>query len=135
MRSLNQVMMIGHLAANPEIHTSATGVKVVSFAVATNRDWTTSDGTKKEAVDYHKVVAFRRLAEVCAQHLVKGSPVYVQGRLQNTSFDGTDGKKHFFTEIVLDQLSILVYKKGKTGVELNVQNVTTPTDSTEETSK
>jgi len=130
MRSLNQVMMIGHLAANPDVHTSATGVKVASFPVATNRDWTTSDGTKKEAVDYHRVVAFKRLADVCAQHLVKGSPVYIQGRLQNTSFDGTDGKKHFFTEIVLDELNILVYKKGKTGVELNVQNVTTPTEET-----
>jgi len=124
MRSLNQVMMIGHLAANPDIHTSATGVKVASFQVATNRDWTTSDGAKKEAVDYHRFVAFKGLADVCAKHLVKGSPVYVQGRLQNVSFDGSDGKKHFFTEVVLDNLNILVYKKGKTGVELNVQNVT-----------
>ena len=123
MRSLNRTMLIGHLTSNPEFKKSDSGVSVAFFNVATNRDWRTTDGEKKEAVDYHKVVAFRKLADICAQHLVKGSPVYLAGRLQNSVLDGTDGKKHYFTEIVLDELNILIYKKGKEGVEVNVQNV------------
>lgn len=123
------MMLIGHLAANPELKKAESGISIATFPVATNRDWRTSDGEKKEAVDYHKVVAFRKLADICVQHLVKGSPVYISGRLQNSSFDGNDGKKHFVTEIVLDELSILVYKKSKEGLEVNVKDVSSEKDS------
>ena len=116
-------MLIGHLAADPDLRKTESGISVATFPIATNRDWKTSDGAKKEAVDYHKVVAWRKLAVICAQHLIKGSPVYIAGRLQNTSYDDKEGKKHFGTEIVLDELNVLVYKRGKTGVEVNVTNV------------
>ena len=123
MRSLNRMMLIGHLAADPDFRTTGSGVTVATFPVATNRDWRSSDGEKKEAVDYHKVVAWRNMADICAQHLVKGSPVYVDGRLQNSSYEDKDGKKCFSTEIVLDRLNVLVYKKKKDGVEVNVKDV------------
>ena len=117
-------MLIGHLAADPDLRTTDTGVSIATFPVATNRDWKTSDGEKKEAVDYHKIVAWRNLASICAQHLVKGSPVFVEGRLQNSSFEDKDGNKKFVTETVLEKLNILVYKKEKGSVEMNVKDVT-----------
>lgn len=125
MRSLNKVMLMGHVVANPELKKIGSGgVNMAVFSVATNRDWIAGDGTKKEAVDYHRVIAWRKLADICSQHLVKGSPIFIQGRLQNTTFDGKDGKKRFFTEIVLEELSILMFKKQKDVVEVNVNNVT-----------
>ena len=128
------MMLIGHLAANPDLKKTESGISVATFPLATNRDWKTSDGEKKEAVDYHKIVAWRKLADVCAQHLVKGSPVYIAGRLQNTSYEDKEGKKHFGTEIVLDELNVLVYKRGKAGVELNVKDVTEKALDVEKTS-
>ena len=128
MRSLNKMMLIGHLAADPEFKKTSSGIAVSYFPVATNRDWTTQDGEKKEAVDYHKVVAWRKLADICAQHLVKGSPVYIEGRLQNTSFENKDGKKYYGTEIVLDKLNVLVYKRKKTGIEVNIKDVSEEKD-------
>ncbi|MBT4455911.1 single-stranded DNA-binding protein [Candidatus Peregrinibacteria bacterium] len=123
MRSLNKTMLIGHLAADPELKKTSSGIAVAYFPVATNRDWITSDGEKKESVDYHKVIAWRKLADICAQHLVKGSPVYIEGRLQNNSYEDKDGKKHYGTEIVLDELNVLVYKRKKDGIEVNIKNV------------
>jgi len=124
MRSLNKVMLMGHVAANPELKTVGSGVNMVSFSVATNRDWTASNGEKKQEVDFHRIIAWRKLADICSQHLVKGSPVFLQGRLQNSVFDGSDGKKKFFTEIVLEELNILMFKKQKDVVEVSVNNVT-----------
>jgi len=123
MRSLNKTMLIGYLAADPDLRESETGISVTTFPVATNRDWKTTDGKKKEAVDYHKVVAFRGLATVCAQHLTKGTPVYVEGRLQNNNYEGKDGKKYFFTEMVLDRLNILSFRKRGGILEVDVKEV------------
>jgi single-strand DNA-binding protein len=117
------MMLIGHLAADPDVRKSESDVSVTTFPVATNRDWKTSDGTKKEAVDYHKVVAFRGLADVCSNHLVKGTPVFLEGRLQNNNYEGKDGKKYFYTEIVLDNLNILSYRKKGGSVEVDVKEV------------
>jgi len=116
-------MLIGYLAADPDIKESASGVSVTTFPVATNRDWKTTDGEKKEAVDYHKVVAFRGLATVCAEHLTKGTPVYVEGRLQNNHYENKDGKKYFFTEMVLDNLNILSFRRRGGRVEVDVKEV------------
>lgn len=116
------MMLIGHLAADPDIKKTSTGVAMCTFSVATNRDWMVADGGKKEAVDYHRVVAFRKLADICIKYLAKGTAVYLEGRLQNSNFE-KDGKKYFFTEIVLDNLNILVAKKKQTGVEIGIQNI------------
>ena len=123
MKSLNKVQLIGHLASDPELRTSETGVQVATFPLAINRDWCCADGTRKDAVDYHRIIAFNRLADVCVQHLVKGSPVYVEGKLQNHSFDDKTGRKHYVTEIVLEHLDILIYKRTSVGIETNFANV------------
>jgi single-strand DNA-binding protein len=131
MRSVNQTVLIGHLAADPDLKKTDSGISVAIFPVATNRDWKTSDGEKKEAVDYHRIVAWRRLADVAAQHLVKGSPVYVSGRLQNTSYEDDSGKKKFGTEIVLEKLNVLVYKRKRGSIEVNVKDVSEPKEDDE----
>lgn len=123
MRSLNRTMLVGHLAADVEIRKSEKGVAVATFPVATNRDWLASDGTKMQAVDYHKVVAFRKLAEICSRYLVKGTPICIEGRLQNSVFEKKDGKKGYITEIVLDQLYLFIYKKKGNEVEVGVKEV------------
>jgi single-strand DNA-binding protein len=128
-------MLIGHLAADPDVRTTESGISVATFPVATNRDWRTDDGKKKEAVDYHKIVAWRKLADVCAQYLVKGTPVYVDGRLQNSSYEDKDGKKKFSTEIVLDKLNVLVYKNKKGNVEVNVKDVSVEPEEAEAEAK
>lgn len=117
MRSINKVQLVGTVASNPEINQEVS--KRVVFPLAISRDWNCEDNTKKESVDYYSVVAFGRLADAVMQHLVKGSPVLIEGRLQNRCFDGSDGKRHFITEVVLESLSIMVYKKSKYGLQVN----------------
>lgn len=124
MRSLNRTMLVGHLAADVDLRKSSEGgVAVATFPVATNRDWLASDGTKKEAVDYHKIVAFRALADICARHLVKGTPVCIEGRLQNSSFKDKEGNNRYVTEIVLDKIYLFICKKKPNGVEVGVKEV------------
>lgn len=117
MRSLNRVMLIGHLAADPELRQTKNGHTVVVFPVATNRVLRGDNGEKREAVDFHRVLAWDKLAEICNQFLVKGMAIYVEGRLVNRSFDDSEGKKHYRTEIVVDDLNILTWKKSKSGIQ------------------
>ncbi|MBI3534763.1 MAG: single-stranded DNA-binding protein [Deltaproteobacteria bacterium] len=124
MKSLNRVMLIGHLAADPEIKQTKNGHTVVNFPVATNRVFRNEDGTKREIVDFHRVLAWDKLAEICGGNLLKGMAIYMEGRLANRSFDDSEGKKHFRTEIVADELNILTWKKNKTGSpEIGIENV------------
>ena len=118
------MMLIGHLAADPELRQTKNGHTVVSFPMATNRILNGKDGTKRELVDFHRVLAWNKLAEICSKFLVKGMAVYVEGRLANHSFDGKDGNRHFRTEIVSDELNILTWKKGKTGKpEIGIEEI------------
>ena len=119
MRSINKVMLIGHLAGDPEVHETKTGKKVARFSVATNYD-TTGGGEKKQYVDFHRITAWNKLAEVSAKWLKKGMGVYIEGRLHNGSFE-KDGQKRTITEIVLDNLNILKWGKGEN--EVNVEEV------------
>lgn len=124
MRSLNRVMLIGHLAADPEMKQTKNGHTVVNFPVATNRIFRNEDGTKREVVDFHRVLAWDKLGEICGSYLVKGMAVYMEGRLANRSFDDSEGKKHFRTEIVVDELNILTWKKNKAGKgEIGIEDV------------
>lgn len=124
MKSLNRVMLIGHLAADPEMRQTKNGHTVVNFPVATNRIFKAGDGNKKEIVDFHRVLAWDKLGEICNGLLVKGMAVYMEGRLANRSFDDSEGKKHFRTEIVADELNILTWKKNKAGnSEIGIEEV------------
>jgi len=114
MKTLNRAMLIGHLAADPELRETKSGKTVCSFALATNR-FLKSDGEKQEIADFHKIIAWGKLGEICAEHLSKGMAVYVDGRIINRSFEDKDGKRHYVTEIVLDGLNMLTSKKSGVG--------------------
>lgn len=106
-RSLNKVTLIGNLTRDPELRYTPQGTAVCTFGVATNRQWTTDAGEKKEDAEFHRVVAWNKLAEICSQLLTKGRKVYVEGRLQTRSWTGQDGNQRTSTEIVINDMIIL----------------------------
>ena len=115
MQSLNRVTLIGNLAADPEVRETSTGKKVANFALATNRKWNSPDGEKKHATDYHKVVAWHKLGEICGEYLKKGSSVYLEGLLKNSSYENDKGETKYVTEIIANNVNILTWKKNKDG--------------------
>lgn len=105
MADFNQAIILGNLTREPELRSTASGQSVVSFSVATNRRWTNKEGQQQEEAEFHNIVAWGKLAEICAQILYKGRKVLVSGRLQTRNWEGQDGVKRFTTEIVADQVS------------------------------
>lgn len=110
-RSLNRVQLIGNLTRDPELRYTPSGTAVCSFSLATNRSWTTDSGEKHEESDFHRIVAWNKLAELCSQFLVKGRKVYVEGRLSTRNWTGQDGTQKSTTEVVIDDM-ILLDNKG-----------------------
>jgi len=110
-RSLNRVVLIGNLTRDPELKYTPAGVAVCTFGVATNRNWTTANGETKEETQYHRIVAWQKLAELCAKLLTKGRKVYLEGRITYRSFTGRDNQQHQITEIVLDDF--IVFNDGR----------------------
>lgn len=110
-RSLNRVQLIGNLTRDPELRYTPQGTAVCSFGLATNRGWTTDSGEKKEEAEFHKIVAWNKLGELCSQLLSKGRKVYVEGRLSTKSWTGQDGAQRSTTEIVIDDMIILDSRK------------------------
>ena len=110
-RSLNRVQLIGNLTRDPELRYTPNGNAVCSFGIATNRSWTTEAGEKREEVDFHNIIAWNKLGELCSQFLVKGRKVYVEGRLSTRSWTGQDGQQKTRTEVVIDDM-ILLDSKG-----------------------
>jgi single-strand DNA-binding protein len=100
-------MIIGNLTRDPELKTTPTGTSVASFAVATNFIWTDQSGQKQEKVEFHNIVAWRKLAEIIGQYLKKGSKVYIEGRLQTRDWTGQDGVKRYRTEIIAENMIML----------------------------
>jgi len=105
-RSINKALIIGNLTRDPEMRYTPQGHAVTSFGVATNREWTVN-GERKEATEFHNVVAWGKLAELCSQLLAKGRKVYIEGRLQTRTWDDQNGMRHYKTEIVADDMVIL----------------------------
>lgn len=101
-RSLNRVVLIGNLTRDPELKYTPQGTAVCSFGVATNRSWTTKTGDTKEDVQFHRIVAWQKLAELAANLLTKGRKLYLEGRITYRSFEGKDGQQKQITEIVMD---------------------------------
>lgn len=114
---LNKAMIIGRLTADPENRTTPQGATVSAFSLATNFVWTDASGQKQEKVEFHNIVVWRKLAEICAQYLKKGSKVYIEGRLQTRNWDGQDGVKRYRTEIVADNMIMLDRVGGGSGGE------------------
>jgi len=106
MASLNKTMLIGNLGRDPEIRHTQNGTAVATLSVATNERWNTAEGEKAERTEWHRVVAFGRLAEICGQHLAKGRTVYIEGRLQTRAWE-KDGEKRSVTEIIAGSVQFL----------------------------
>ena len=110
--SLNKVLLIGNLTRDPELRYTPSGAAVCTFSVATNRSYTSADGTKKEETEFIRIVSWNKLAELCSQLLAKGRKVYVEGRLQTRSWETPDGQSKQTTEVVIDDMRILDSKRS-----------------------
>jgi single-strand DNA-binding protein len=138
-RSLNRVILIGNLTRDPELKYTPAGTAVCTFGIATNRSWTTADGQTKEDVQYHRIVAWQKLAELCGKLLTKGRKVYLEGRLTYRNFTGKDGQQRTVAEIVLDDFIVFSDGKKAPGEEAKTESSTsseelynTPEDLAEE---
>jgi len=130
MFSLNRAQVLGNLTRDPEVRNLPSGQSVCSFAVATNRRWKDKDGNQKEETQYHEVTIWGRLGELASQMLSKGKKVYVEGRLQTTSWEGNDGNKRSRTEIVAENFIPLSPKEGGVNFEASM-----PSESSATTTK
>ena len=128
--SLNRAMIIGNLTRDPELRQTTSGQQVCSFGVATNRSWKDQSGEKQEQVEYHNVVAWGKLAEICGQYLNKGKKVYIDGRLQTRDWEGQDGVKRYRTEIVADNM-IMLSRDGSPGQSFGNDSAPAPSMSDE----
>lgn len=106
-RSLNKVQLIGNLTRDPELRYTPTGAAVCTIGLATNRAWTTEAGEKKEETEFHRVVAWNKLAELCSQLLTKGRKIYVEGRLRTNQWQTAEGQSRSTTEVVIEDMIIL----------------------------
>lgn len=120
--NLNKAMVIGNLTRDPELRNTPSGQSVVSFAVATNLVWTDQSGQQQKKTEFHNIIAWRKLAEICAKYLHKGSKVFIEGRLQTTDWTGQDGVKRYRTEIVTENM-IMLDGKGVAGSPMGGGNM------------
>ncbi len=119
MRSINKVIVIGNLTRDPEMRQTPNGQSVTTFGVATNREWTTKEGDKKNSAEFHECVAWARLAEICNDYLKKGQLVYIEGYLKTRSWDSPEGIKKFKTEIVVKDMIRLEKRGGGDGATMD----------------
>lgn len=119
-RSLNKVLLIGNLTRDPELRYTPQGTAVVTFSIATNRQWKTESGDQKDEAEFHRIVAWDKLAEICSKMLKKGSRTFVEGRLQTRSWQGQDGNQRTTTEIVISDMLVL---DGRKTDETNMQGM------------
>ena len=135
-RSLNKVMLIGNLTRDPDVRYTPTGTSVATFGIATNRSWTPADGgEKQERVDFHNIVAWTKLADICGQLLHKGDKVYVEGRLQTRDWKGQDGTDRKTTEIVIDNMMLLRSTRSGEQAETGSSSEETDVETEEKPSK
>ncbi|MFH1745043.1 MAG: single-stranded DNA-binding protein [bacterium] len=128
--NLNKAMLIGNLTRDPEIRNIPSGIPVASFAIATNSVWKDQSGQKQERADFHNIVAWRRLAEICGQYLKKGSKVYIEGRLQTRDWVGQDGVKKYRTEIIAENM-IMLDRVGASSAEGSNYQAPAPSQESE----
>ena len=107
MAGVNKVMLIGHLGANPEVKYLSNGTTVANFRMATTENWVNKSGEKTSNTEWHRIVAFGRLAEICGEYLNKGKQVYIEGKIRTRSWEDKDGNKRWTTEIVANQMQML----------------------------
>jgi len=125
MRSVNKVILIGNLTRDPEMRQTPNGQQVCTFGIATNRQWVAKDGGKHSSAEFHELVAWARLAEICGSYLKKGKLIYVEGYLKTRSWDTPEGVRRHKTEVIIQDMIILEKKQGGEGYD----EVATPTEA------
>ena len=114
--TVNKVILLGRLGADPQLKYSPSGRANASFSLATNQVWKDQEGNQKDRTDWHRITAWGKLAEIMGEWLKKGSQVYIEGRLQTRSYEDTNGVKKYITEVVADDMTMLG-KKGESDAE------------------
>ena len=107
MASVNKVILLGNLGADPEMRYTNSGTAVANFRIATNERWTDRNGETQERTEWHNIVAWSKLGEICGKYLKKGKPVFIEGRLQTRSWEDQSGNKRYTTEIVAQTMQRL----------------------------
>jgi single-strand DNA-binding protein len=107
MAGVNKVIIVGRLGADPEIKTISGGNTVARLNVATSENWTDKEGQKQERTEWHRIVVWGKLAELCGRYLAKGRQVYLEGRLQTRSWEDPQGQKRYTTEVVANTVQFL----------------------------
>ncbi|MCP4667927.1 MAG: single-stranded DNA-binding protein [Deltaproteobacteria bacterium] len=120
MAAVNKVILVGNLGADPEVRYTASGSAVANFRIATSEQWTDKSGEKQEHTEWHKIVAWGRLGEICGEYLHKGKQVYIEGRLRTNEWEDRDGNKRFTTEVVA-QIMQMLGRAGKEGKARTVE--------------
>lgn len=121
MRSVNKVILMGNVAADPEARSTQSGKTLTNFSLATDNQWRDKDGKLQKSTDFHRVTAWQRLGETCEKYLKKGSPIYLEGQLHNRSYEGKDKEKHYTTEITAERVEFLKTTKGKEGEKIMIE--------------
>ena len=115
-RGVNKVILIGNLGAEPEVRQTPSGVPVANVSLATSESWIDkATGDRQERTEWHRLVLWRKLAEIAGEYLKKGSKIYVEGKLQTRSWDAEDGQKRYSTEVVVDDMQMLDSRDGDRG--------------------
>lgn len=122
--SLNKVMIIGNVGRDPEMRYTPNGTPVTSFSVAAGRRWVSSEGEQREETEWFHVVTWSKLAEIASRFVTKGSKVYIEGRLQTRSWEGSDGQKRYRTEVIAQNMLLLDSRQKAPGLpdDLTVSN-------------
>ena len=107
MAGVNKAILVGRLGKDPEIKYTPSGTAIANFTMATSENYKDKNGQKQERTEWHRIVAFGKLAEICGEYLAKGKQVYVEGRIQTRSWDDKDGNKKYMTEIVANTMQML----------------------------
>lgn len=127
-RSLNKVLLIGNLTRDPELRYTPQGTAVCTFGLATNRQWSNDQGEKKEDVEFHTIVAWNKLAEICGEYLKKGSQTYVEGRLSTREWEDKEGGKRRTTEVIANEVLFLGGAPGGGAPRAEVDDLDVPAD-------
>ena len=129
MKGVNKVILIGNLGRDPEVQTLEGGIAVAKFPLATTESYKDRNGERHDQTEWHNIVAWRQLAEICGKFLHKGSLVYVEGKLKTTSWTDKDNNKRYRTDIVADTISMLDRRTEGAGGFQQHQEVATPMSS------
>jgi single-strand DNA-binding protein len=122
---LNRAQLIGNVTRDPDVRTTASGQSVCSFGIATNAQWTDAQGTRQTRTEFHNVVAWAKLAEICQQYLTKGKKIFLEGRLQTREWEAQDGQKRMRTEIIAENMIMLDRGSAAPGGEVTAGGTST----------